>query len=143
MLRVCLHGYSDPHTLDQWGFVLSHWKPGMVYILGGPDDLNTNVSFLRNAKRVKTASQLPKTPKLVLLSPKEARYIRGEVALDTFKHPADAIYMFGSNKVHLSDDEMGGRVPDYKVFIPTDDHHEMYDFVSAALVLYHRALQNG
>ena len=33
--------------------------------------------------------------------------------------------------------------PDYKVYIPTDTHHEMYSHVAAAVALYDRKMKCG
>lgn len=140
MLSVCLSGHTPPAILDQWSFVLSHWKPDRVYLLGGQPDLTTNA--FKAAIRIETADALPRDP-LVVFSPKSARFFPGKIALPDFKHPSSAVYFFGSNKVHLSEDEMGYRLPDYSVYIPTHDHHEMYDFVAAAVAFYARACAHG
>ena len=141
MLRICLHGYTDPQTLDHWSYVLSHWQPDEIYVLGGNLELDTKA--FDNAKRILSADELPKGCALCIFSPQDARYFKGDESLTEFEHPKDAIYMFGSNKKNLSEDEMGYRLPDRSVYIPTDTHHEMYDFVAAAVVLYDRQVKHG
>lgn len=143
MFNVCLSGGDRPGELVHWSYVLSHFSYDRVYLLGGPDHLDANDYHLKTAKRVKTAAQLPKKTPLVLFSPANARYLPGQVSLLDFTHPKNATYMFGSNCVHLSEDELGGRDPDHVVYIPTADHHECFDFVAASIALWDRTIRHG
>ena len=77
------------------------------------------------------------------LQPRDGRYVQGVTPLADFEHPADAIYLFGGDNANLNDeDDLGGRVPDAIVYIPTAEAN-MYSWVAAACVFYDRAVKRG
>lgn len=144
MFSICIHGYTSEKIINYWSYVLSHWSPEKVYLLKADGKLITNEKKFVDAIHVATANELPTDQPLVLVQPLEARYISGDTSLHSFVHPANPIYLFGSNKLHFHEDDLGGRVPDHSVHIPpTDDNTEMHDFVAGAVILYDRAVKNG
>lgn len=138
MFDVCL--ISDTGRWDdQWSYVLSHWYPRNVYVIGSID---RKVKPFRDAILIGSAEELPNLP-IVALQPDNARYMPGTISLPGFEHPGECIYLFGNDHTHLCSDQMGARVPDSLVFIPTASHDEMYSWTAGAVSLYDRAIKNG
>lgn len=137
--NICIHHTSVGSEQKQWDYALSHWPPDEVFIRG---EGNWPGKPLRDARRVATAADLPDVP-LVVMTPKDGRYIKGETALQEFIHPERCTYLFGSDKENLHPDDMGGRAPDHLVYIPTLTHHEMFSWVAGAIVMYDRAVALG
>jgi len=119
---------------NEWDYVLSHIKPDARFVMG-KHACTHNV--LRDAPVVSTAADLPNDP-LVLVVPLSARNFTPDTALQDFTHPTDAVYMFGPNSEHITEDDMGGRVPDHIVYIPTDTKDEMFNYVACIVTLWHR-----
>lgn len=124
------HGRDE----NEWDYVLSHIVPDALYVMG-PYPCTNNV--LRDAPCVATAADLPDDP-LVLVVPQSARNFTPTVSLLDFTHPADAVYLFGPNNEHLTDDDMGGRSPDHIIYIPTDTTDEMFNYVACMVTMWHR-----
>ena len=130
-----------------WDYLHSHFQntlDGPLYLLGDPD---AHVG-MRSAVLIDTADDLPPTggigePKFVVLAPAAGRYVQGDESLATFIHPQNAIYLVGSNSRHLSEDDLGSRVPDHKVFIPTDTNDEMFAQGAAIVTLWDRRAKGG
>tara|TARA_R110000772_G_scaffold30806_10_gene76517 strand:+ start:6124 stop:6456 length:333 start_codon:yes stop_codon:yes gene_type:complete len=104
--------------------------------------LVTNEKIFVEALVIETASDLPADQPLVMLSPVVAKYLPGDIPLPEFTYPENPIFMFGSNRMHLSQDDLGTRVPDYSVYIPGQSP-DLYDFMAGAVVLYDQASRNG
>lgn len=124
MLRVCITptgGYLD----NQWDYVLTNFKPDLVYALGSE-------GMMRDVVRITSLSEVEGS--IVVLTPKHGRYVKGVKSLLEFEHPEDVTYVFGSDKEHLTIDAE----PDELVYIPTDTGDEMYAHVAAAITLWHR-----
>ena len=63
--------------------------------------------------------------------------------MDILFDPEDAIYLFGGSHVNLSDeDDLGGRIPDALVYIPSVQH-EMYAYAAGYITLYDRYVKRG
>lgn len=122
---------------DQWQFVLSNFGVTEFWTRNTPD--NHEKEFL-DPTRINHASELPSDRPLVLLAHPEGTYYKGEESLLTFNHPDNAIYMFGADNRVISEDDMGGRVPDHLVYVPSGKH-EMYSWVVASLVMYDRMVK--
>lgn len=122
MLRVCIY-LEDSNSENQWSYLLSHFQSDEIYLQG---DYSTTDKIFKNVKR-----GIPDTD-LILMAPKNGRYIQGEISLGDFKHPIDATYVFGSDKSYMCD--MEGT----KVYIPTDTKHDMYSWVAGAITLWDR-----
>ena len=142
MFSICIHGYASARTLNLWSFVLSQWPPAKVYLMRPLTGLVTNERKFVDAVLVRTAADLPKDQPLVLLSPSAAKYIPGTDPITDFEHPENPVYMFGSNRGHLGEDDMGSRTPDHSVYIP-GGCSDMYDFMAGSVVLYDREMKRG
>ena len=143
MIGVCIPYDSSDLYNNQWSFVLSHFKVDQIYLMGVPKNEKINLHYLKDAVHVKTAEDLPKDIPLVLLAPESGHNIQGSESLIAFKHPADVIYLFGSDHVHFSEDNLGKREPEFKIYIPTTTKDQMYSFVSGAITLYDGIIKNG
>lgn len=139
MFDICLAFSSGAQWEQQWSFILSHWKPERLYILGGKVD--EKVIPFRDAIYVNSAEELPEDQPLILMQPKEAYKIPGVTNLVMFKHPETCTYMFGSDNHHLTEDQLGARKPEDIVYIPTDTIDNMYSYMAGAVTLYDRKLK--
>jgi len=141
VLGLCLPYTSNPTYQNAWDYLISTWVPDAIWSLRGPFP----APAYREATPVTTAADLPisTAQPLVVVSPVNARYVPGEIPLSRFVHPPDAIYLFGSDHVHLSDDDLGGRVPDYLVYIETLGVVEMFSWVAGGIVFYDRKVKIG
>lgn len=135
-----MKGVCFPYATDQnqWDYVLSNFKPETIWILNAPEDAR----LPKGARRLNTAEDLPDNP-LVVLAPKEGRFVKGEMSLVDFEHPEDAVYLFGQNNQNLSELELGNRVPDHVIYIPTSDHVEMYSWTAYAVTYWDRSMKHG
>ncbi|MHA2069548.1 MAG: hypothetical protein ACXABY_34730 [Candidatus Thorarchaeota archaeon] len=140
MFDVCIFQIHNPEWQNQWDYVLRNFQPDNIYVVG--NELPATKPFL-NAILIDSIEDLPKDKSLVLLSPKNARFYGGKKDLIYFDHPENTVYIFGADDANLTPDMFKKRKPDYRVFIETDTDDEMYSFVSAAIVFYHRRLYNG
>ena len=122
---------QDEH---EWDYILSHIKPDACCVMGKYPCTN---NVLRDSPIAATAADLPSDP-LVLVVPLTARNFTPTISLVDFTHPDDAVYMFGPNSEHITDADMGGRVPDHIVYIPTDTIDEMFNYVACMVTLWHR-----
>ncbi len=141
MFSLCLTPARNDTFASMWSYVLSHWTPDKVYVLGSnPEDYSTR--FFKDAELVQTAEMLPDAP-LVLLASKLGRYVTGTVELADFTHPKEVTYLFGPDNAYMSEDYLGSRQPDHHVYIETDTKDDLYSFVAAAIVLRDRRLRHG
>ena len=125
---------------DQWSFVFSNF--GVTEIWERGFDGNKDLNIYQPTIKIDTAKELPDRP-LVVLAHIEGRYYQGNESLVDFVHPDDAIYMFGGSMANLTDeDDLGGRVPDHLVYIPSVKC-EMYSHAAAYITLYDRLAKNG
>ena len=139
MFDVCLVPSSGQNWEQQWSYVLSHFSPRRLYTVG---EVDPRVRPFRGLEVVNSAADLPETP-LVLMSPRNAQYIKGRTPLGEFRHPDECVYMFGSDAAHLNADHLGGRTPEHLVYIPTDTPDTMYSFMAGAITLYDRMMRHG
>ena len=135
MFDVCLIG-SGGHWENQWSFVLSHFKPRKVYLIG---DMSERLRL--DVTKIETAEEIE--GHLVVLAPSNGYEIIGEVALPDYEHPENCTYLFGSDHEHLTSKFMGERLADTSVYIPTETHDNMYSFVAGAITLYDRYIKYG
>jgi len=144
VFSVCLCPPSSEHDINHWSYVLAHFKPDKVYLLGGLERPEFKRYLgVRDAVEIQTADELPTDIPLVLFAPLQGRVFKGEVSLSRFKTTSfeDVIYLFGADHKILDEDLMGSRKPDISVYIETDSNDEMYSFVAAAIAL--NARRNG
>ncbi len=142
MFGVCFFPTRKADALNQWSYVLSHWRPNYVFLLTSSENPAYMHKHVRDATHIVTADALPDLP-MVLLAPQDGRFYQGDQNLATFTHPKECVYMFGPDHHHLSEDEMGNRVPDHLVYIETDSNDEMYASIAAAVTLFDRKVKNG
>lgn len=139
MFDVCLVSTSGANWEKQWSYLLSHFAPRDIYVIG--EELERKVKPFTNYIHIETAEAVPND--LVLLAPQSGRYVQGDVSLVDFQHPQDCTYMFGADHVNMSEDYLGNRVAEHCVYIPTDTSDQMYSFMAGAITLYDRLIKNG
>ena len=126
---VCICSATGAWWANQWGQLLSHWLPEFVYFQGEVDN-RVGISFDSPVVYIDTAEEIPEEPTLVALSPASGRFVAGTESLEPFVHPESCVYMFGPDHLHLSEVQLGERVPDHVVYIPSETHHEMYSWMA-------------
>ena len=140
MYGVCFQREHKPSLQDQWSFVFSHFGVEEIWERGWePGD----GKIYQPVESIDTCAELPDDRPLVVLAPPLGRYIQGTESLLEFTHPKDAIYVFGGSHTNLTEEDMGGRVAEHYVYIPTADRNEMYAYVAAAVVLWDRVVKGG
>lgn len=137
MFDICITLSKQPLLANQWSYVLSHWNIGNIYLIG--ENNYSDLHHLRDGIPINNAEELP-NKELIVLAPKDGRYVKGNESLVTFSHPKECIYLFGPDHTQLSE-ELGKNKPTHTVYIPTDSKHEMYAHVCAAVTLYDRKLK--
>lgn len=145
MQGVCFCREPKRWEQDQWSCVFSNFGITDIWELGkGGDEAarGKDASIYQPTTALETCGELPTAPALVLLAPVEGRYVQGVERLIEFEHPADAIYLFGGSHINLTDELLGGREPDHKVFIPTVKY-ELYAHAAAYITLYDRLSKRG
>ncbi len=126
---------------DQWSWLFSNF--GITDIWERDWNGSTDADIYQTVVRIDTASELPSDRPLVVLAPPDDKYIHGNESLDDFVHPEDAIYLFGGSHGNLNDeDDLGGRVPDSLVYIPTVKHN-MYSHAAGYQTLRDRYVKRG
>jgi len=128
---VCIVNLNDEYTQGHWNQILDNFKPDQVYVLGDKPWIHLTMT---HAIHIKSTDDLPNIP-IVAMAPRLAREIKGEISLATFKHPKEAVYLFGPDRHQLSAPLLGDRTIDYKVFIPPD-YRDLYSWMAAAITLY-------
>jgi hypothetical protein len=141
MLGVCFRVEGRGWIQDQWSWLFSNYGVTDIWERGTTADSDTNI--YQNVISVKDASELPTERPVIVISPVDARYINPSRPLDLFDHPEDAIYLFGATHNVLNDeDDLGGRVPDDIIYIPTVKH-EMFSHTAGYIVLHDRYVKRG
>lgn len=138
MFSVCLVASPGAQWEQQWSYLLSHFQPESLYVIG---ELDPRVKPFTGYTSVQTAEDVP--GHLVLLAPSHGRYVQGAAPITDFAHPDTCTYMFGADNATMSSDFLGGRRPDDVVYIPTDTKDDMYSFMAGAITLYDRAVKRG
>ena len=138
MFDICLVASPGSTWEQQWSYLLSHFEPRDLYVIG---EVDPRVRPFKGYIQIQTAEELPGI--LVLMAPIFGHVIRGEESLRTFQHPDECCYMFGADNAHLTEDHLGSRIPDHKVYIPTDTRDQMYSFMAGAITLYDRTMTRG
>jgi hypothetical protein len=136
---VCAGWFRGNDAPNQWSFVCTNFGiPPEQFVWWGKPDGHVVDSRYRNS--VPTLDDLPPgTP--VLVQPAEGRYVNGQVPLSEFRHPENAVYIFGPDNQNVDPDDLP---PDYQsVHVETASHHDMYSWVAAAIVLHDRMVKRG
>ena len=132
MLGLCFAYDQNARTRNEWAFLIDWFGVTDSWEYGKPDD----VDGYPKSTGITTSAELPDKP-LVVLTPAEARTVKGTQCLHDFVHPEEAIYMTGGNHVHMAESPMfNGR--DYQtVYIPVDQY-ELYAIFAATMAFYDR-----
>ena len=144
MYDVCLVAQRDHDWLNQWSYVLTSFPAVNIFCID-----QGNVISLRNyrpldlATRILTVDELPNSKPLIAFQPENARFFPGTENILSFVHPSECIYIFGNDHTHLSADELGTRIPDSIVYIPTATNDELFSFVAGGIALYDRIAKRG
>ena len=138
MFDVCLVATPGQHWEQQWSYLLSHFKPRTIYVIG---QLDRRVRPFSAYQSVKTAEDVPGP--MVLMIPENGVNFPGETPLPEFVHPDECCYMFGADNIHLSEDHLGARLPEHRVYIPTATKDTMYSFMAGAVTLWDREMKRG
>jgi len=138
MLRVCFCYTNNHWALNQWAYILDSFQVEETYVLSPHGKSLRNSELVAEAVQVATAEDLPSIPSLVVATPLVGRFVQGEEDLKDFVHPRNAIYLFGADNVNLSEDFLGERIPDHKVYITNDTQFEIFAHVAAGIFLYDR-----
>lgn len=126
---------------DQWSWVFSNFGVIEIWERGWAGSRDADV--YQSVIRIDTAVELPDDRPLVVLAYFAGRYIQGNESLKDFMHPDDAIYLFGGSYGNLNDeDDLGGRVPDALIYIPSVEH-ECYSHSAAYMTLWDRYVKRG
>ena len=133
MFDIALVVSSGEHWEQQWSYLLSNFSPRTLYTIG---ELDPRVRPFSGHVAIQNAEEIP--VELVVLAPYHGRYIKGTESLADFSHPTECCYLFGSDNVPLSEDQMGSRQPEHCIFIPTATKDDMYSFVAGAVTLWDR-----
>jgi hypothetical protein len=139
---VCMFFPQNEKEQNQWDYILSHWEPSQIYLIGAEGhDLR---SVFKNAIKISGLRSLPSIP-LAMTAPKLGRFIKGEESIYDFNHPQECIYFFGPNNKNLTleDDEIEGVIPNHLIYVPVDTNDEMYNWTAGAIVLYDRYLKKS
>lgn len=113
-----------------------------VYVIMESGSIPEESRVMAHATVIESAAQLPFAT-LVVAAPPIANCVKGDEPLSTFEHPDSPIYMFGADNISLNDKHLGGRVPQYKVYIPLPGQAEVNSHVAAAIFLYDRRLRGS
>ena len=139
MTGVCFNAEKRGWQQDQWSWLFSNFGITDVWMRGR--DAQTQ-DIYQDTIDIESAADLPMDHKVIVLSPPDARFVKGNTSLIDFEHPEKAIYLFGASFGVISDDDLGGRRPDATVFIPTFKH-ELFAHNAGYIALYDRLVKRG
>lgn len=141
MPAVVLHSTTVEETLKHWEFVLCHFRPDAIYILGPV--VESQLLERERAVYINDAGDLPAELPLVLMAPRTGAQVQGDEPLSSFVHPGDGVYWFGSDHRHLDPILFARRAPDHRVCIETDTGDQMHAHVAYAVTMWDRRLKEG
>ena len=137
---VVLHLPERESIVRQWEYVLCHFKPDTIYLVGSerPEGI-----VYQNTVLINDAGDLPTTSELILLAPLTGRIVQGDTSLSDFVHPTNAIYWFGPNIAEHMDPSkyFVSRAPDHVVYIPVDTDDQMFAHVAYSVVAWDRRVK--
>jgi len=143
MLSVCIPYSNQSEYRLQWNYIFNNWSIDKIYFIGENIYPESNEWALHFAVRNKTLEFISSYSKilepLIVVSPKEAKYLPGETSLSTYTHPNDCCYCFGNNDGFLQIDT--DTTIQNKIYIDTVG--ELFSWTSAGIVLYDRVTKNG
>lgn len=127
-----------------WDYLLSHYVPNVLYLITTltKEELRHN-NVMKSAIIIDDVNKIPDDISLILMAPKDGRFIQGHISITDFEHPTEAIYMFGPDNNNLDMSIFVSRKPNEYVYIPTETHHEMYAVTAATITLYDRMVKSN
>jgi hypothetical protein len=138
MLGICFKREPRNWMQDQWSYTFSNFGITDIWEREYADG---DLVIYQKTIPIHSAEELPDKT-LIAVSPEAARFVKGNENLIDFEHPEDAIYLFGGSHSVLTLEELGNRVPDHIVYIPSVKN-ELYAFSAANIVLYDRRVKRG
>jgi len=138
---VCFYYVDDLNVLTQWCNVFKNFEPDAVYIVEDRPSSRPNRRLVRAHTFIKSLEELPDYP-IILAAPKVAKHICGKTPFKDFRHPQDAIYLFGKDNEAFTSAALGSRTLEDIIYIETKRTSELHSFVCASIILYDR-LVNG
>ena len=139
MLGVCFAYDKDPTIRDEWVLNLNTFDVEGRFERNNPRPDEPNRFKLT---WIKDATDLPlENNELIIVSPKDGRYIQGEISLVDFEHPKDAIYFFGTDEDRLRPHHIGEDVNYRSVYIPASP--DLWSPQIGSIVLYDRMVKLG
>ena len=135
MLGLAFH--YDPHPLrrELWSYVAAWYGIEDLWEVGQPEDVLRLTRFLPTP--INSFNDLPDYP-LVVLQPRDGKYVQGSIDIDDYQHPEDAIYCFGYDHGNM---DPWTRSADF-LYISTE-RYELYSTFAAVITLERRRAQWG
>jgi hypothetical protein len=134
MLGICRFYDIRPWIEQQWKHCITIHNIERHWCIGCPSYERTD----KHTVYISDIKELPQNSEIVLLSPKNAKYIPGINNVVDFIHPGqDAVYMFGPDRDFLTAKMFEHRQPDHYVYIASEER-ELFSFTAATVTLYER-----
>jgi hypothetical protein len=124
MLEIAF--FYDPRLVDFWDQIIRTFAVARAHVMDLPADYQTDIW-----RSCSSLHALP-TPR-IMFSPPDAVELPGQIALHDFEHPADALYVFGSDDMHNEAIESSA-----VVYVPTPRKAPLWSVQAAAVVLHDR-----
>lgn len=142
MIGVCIPYTNLSWEQQNWDYLLSNFKPDVIYVWGDENIKLPNTNVLGKSLIVRSWAKLPQDIPFVFLSPSHAHRMPGVIPLIEFEHPTNAIYIVGTNNLFADETNFeSGKLPEHKVFIPTDTKDDMFNWTAMTVALYDRRIK--
>ena len=137
MAGICFHYSVDLMQREYWSYIFEQFAITEIYEVGRPAGIESN--YLPTV--ISAINELPTGRDMVVLQHQNAKYIQGTLNLETFVHPADPLYVFGSDSDNLFPAQFTGYTYS-AVYIPPS-LIEMFSFQAGAICMYDRMVKGG
>ena len=134
MTSICFEYDQRQWHRDMWLYLVTAFEV-QGYERGRPEIMDSMNNF--GVLKIQNAYDLPLEPRLVIITPKNSKYLPGEVNLYKYVHPQNAIYYFGSDRSNLGPEMFEGL--EYElVYIPQNNMevNELWTHQAGAITLY-------
>jgi hypothetical protein len=126
---------------NQWSYLFEIVRPNKIYILHthtaeGCEWVNDPIFSQVELVLINNYSEIQE--QIVYLAPQNGTYIQGNISLVDYVHPESCCYVFGPNDSSLQSSEPGD-----KVYIPTNNDWQYYNWMVGAITFYDRRVKNG
>ncbi len=144
MIRIVTRLPAGQDRLDQWAYILHAMPWDEVVVWSDTADAATLPRPFANYATVSAdLSAFASDSTLVVLTAADARLLPGDQSLESYTHPANATYVFGSDDGSLSADDFQGLTVD-KVYIPQEpDSFSLFSAAAFAITLWDRRIKGG